>query len=60
MPGRDILVADDPEEFAASVVRLLKESAQAAEIGKNGQDFVKKNFSLDTAINRIESAYGGS
>jgi len=57
-PGRDLLMADDPKEFAASVVELLKDPAHAEEIGKNGQDFVKKNFSLEAVMGRIEAAYG--
>ena len=39
----------------ASVVRLLKDPAQPAEIGKSGQDFVKTHFPLESIINRIES-----
>jgi hypothetical protein len=51
-------VIDGPHEFAASVVRLLKEAAQAAEIGKTRQLFVRKNFPLDIIMGRIESAFG--
>ena len=51
-------MADDPKEFSASVVELLKDPAHAEEIGKNGQDFVKKNFSLEAVMGRIEAAYG--
>jgi glycosyltransferase involved in cell wall biosynthesis len=57
-PGRDLLVADDPKEFAAAVRELLKDPAHAEEIGKNGQAFVKNNFSLEAVMTRIEAAYG--
>jgi len=42
----------------ASVVRLLKDPAQPAEIRKSGQYFVKTNVSLESIISKIESAYG--
>lgn len=57
-PERDLLVADDPKDFGASVVRLLNEPARAEEIGKNGQEFVKTHFSLLTIMSKIEAAYG--
>ncbi len=44
---KEILVADDPENFAASVVVLLKDGDKAAEIGHNGRAFVMENFSRD-------------
>lgn len=55
--GRDLLVADDPEGLAVAVVGLLKDPASAAEIARNGQDFVKKNFSLEAVMGKINSAY---
>ncbi len=57
VPGRDLLIGDDPSSFAASVVKLLRDPASAQEIGRNGQAFAKKNFSLDAVMAGIESAY---
>ncbi|MEJ2685561.1 MAG: glycosyltransferase family 4 protein [Candidatus Sulfobium sp.] len=55
--GRDLLVADRPEDFAAAVVRLLKDREFANEIGRNGRTFVKENYSLGAVMQKIESAY---
>jgi glycosyltransferase involved in cell wall biosynthesis len=57
VPGRDLLVADRPEDFAAAVVRLLKDREFANEIGRNGRTFVKENYSLGAVMQKIESAY---
>lgn len=57
VPGRDLLVANEPEDFAASVVKLLKDPEFAGEMGKNGRAFVKENYSLEAVVGKIEGAY---
>ncbi|MEJ2696152.1 MAG: glycosyltransferase family 4 protein [Candidatus Sulfobium sp.] len=57
VPGRDLLVADGHEAFAAAVSRLLMDAEFAAEIGANGRAFVRRNYSRQTVISEIESAY---
>jgi glycosyltransferase involved in cell wall biosynthesis len=58
VPGRDLLVADDPKTFAESVIRLLEDPQSAGEMGRTGREFVRKNFSLENVIGKIESTYG--
>lgn len=36
--GQDILVADEPEAFAASIVALLRRPQEAAELGRRGRE----------------------
>lgn len=55
--GRDLLVADDPTGFAEGVVRLLTETEFARGLAANGREFVRKNYSLDSVIGRIETSY---
>ena len=57
VPGRDLLVADDPQGFAASVLRVLREEGLAETLSGNGREFVRMHFSLDAVMSRIESAY---
>ena len=59
MPGKEILVVDDPREFTQCVVSLLSDESLRAEIGRNGQEFVRRHFSLDSILNKIESSYDG-
>lgn len=44
-PGKDIVRADAPEEFAEAVIQLLKDKARRTEIGKRARSFVENNFS---------------
>jgi glycosyltransferase involved in cell wall biosynthesis len=54
MPGRDLLVADDPPTFAAQVVKLLREPEYARALAANGAEFVKKNYGIDSVIAKLE------
>jgi glycosyltransferase involved in cell wall biosynthesis len=59
VPGRDLLVADDAEDFAAAVVRVLKDSDLAARLSRNGREFVRRNFSRESVIGKVEAAFQG-
>jgi glycosyltransferase involved in cell wall biosynthesis len=55
--GRDLLVADDPERFAEAVVTILRDPEHAGCLAENARMFVRRNFSLESVIDRIEDAY---
>jgi sugar transferase (PEP-CTERM/EpsH1 system associated) len=42
--GKDIILADDPEEFAASVLKLLNNSAARAEVGQAARQLVERQY----------------
>ena len=56
-PGRDLLVADDPQTFAAHVVGLLTEPEHAAALAASGRAFVTARYGLEAVIGRIEEAF---
>ena len=49
-PGHDLLVADEPEEFARQIVDLLRDQEQRRRIGRNGRMFVETQYSWDSII----------
>jgi glycosyltransferase involved in cell wall biosynthesis len=57
VPDRDLIVADDPERFAAGVARILGDRQFAEQLGRNGREFVRKRYSTEAAITEIEEAY---
>lgn len=57
LPGRDLLIADDPEGFAEAVVRVLSDRGLSESLSKNGQEFVRKNFALEAAMKKLEATY---
>lgn len=46
-PGVDLLVADDPAEFAAQVTRLLRDETLRAQLGAHGRETVVRHYSWD-------------
>lgn len=44
--GRDILIADEPEAFAAAVVRLVREPSLGREMGQQLRRLVEENYAI--------------
>lgn len=56
-PGEDILIADDPQEFAAQTVRLLRDKALREKLGKNGRKQVETKYDWEIIIRQVEGMY---
>ncbi|MBC8262755.1 MAG: glycosyltransferase, partial [Anaerolineales bacterium] len=46
-PGEDVLIADDPQGFAAHTVRLLRDKALREKLGRNGRRQVETKYDWD-------------
>ncbi|MBU1225698.1 MAG: glycosyltransferase [Actinobacteria bacterium] len=53
-PGRDLLVADTPEEFAAAVVTLLHDEAMRTTIGAHARTFIVEKWSWEKHFDDLE------
>jgi glycosyltransferase involved in cell wall biosynthesis len=56
-PDREILLADDPEAFAAAVGRILDDSELRARMGQAARALVEARFSWDAATEHLESLF---
>ena len=56
-PGHDLLVADNPGDFAAGVVRLLRDRAFAEELGKNGKEYIQRYYGREAVFNAVQTVY---
>jgi glycosyltransferase involved in cell wall biosynthesis len=54
-PGKDILIADTPEEFACQLVRLLDNPRFRDEIARAGHEMVRDSFSWDRVAEAVDS-----
>ena len=52
--GRNIIIADDPKEFAESVITLLQDDELRNKIGNNARRFVEKNYSWKKLTKKLE------
>jgi polysaccharide biosynthesis protein PslH len=56
-PGSDILVADEPEQFANHIVRLLKDPGLRGEMGSAARDKIRSKFEWTEIGRALESYY---
>jgi polysaccharide biosynthesis protein PslH len=56
-PDENILLADEPEAFAAAVVRLLQDDALGRRLRRNGRDWVESHYNWRTVYPQVEHVY---
>jgi glycosyltransferase involved in cell wall biosynthesis len=56
-PGQDILVADNPEEFAEAVLRVLDSPEFAAQLANNGRRLAEQQYDYRQACLPIDAVY---
>ena len=52
--GEHLLIADDASAFAAAVVRLLENPAEAAAMGRRGRALVERRYRWDQSVAELE------
>jgi glycosyltransferase involved in cell wall biosynthesis len=60
VPGRDLLVADTPAEFAEHIRRLLADPPARAAIGLGGRRYVEANHRWEHAARQFEGLYASA
>lgn len=55
MDGLDVLVGDDPRDFAEDVLKLYTDEGLWNAVSANGVAFVQKNYSFDAAERRLST-----
>jgi sugar transferase (PEP-CTERM/EpsH1 system associated) len=55
--GRDLLIADEPGEFAQAVIELLHDPARRAELGRAGQRFAAERYDWGIVVPLLEGMY---
>ncbi len=55
--GQEVVFADEPAAFAASVLALLRDPAQAAALGRRAREHVAAELGWDAIVPRLEALY---
>jgi glycosyltransferase involved in cell wall biosynthesis len=53
-PGQNILIADDPAEFADETIQLLRAPTRRAELGRTARELVERTYSWDAVVQPFE------
>lgn len=56
-PGRDLLVADAPEDYAQAILSILEDPQLQQELGWNGRTYVEKYHHWPNVAARLETIY---
>jgi glycosyltransferase involved in cell wall biosynthesis len=59
VPGRDVVVAEKPDEFASAVLMLLAQPEQRQELAKAGRAYVMRNHAWEAVTSELELIYRG-
>ena len=56
-PGKDIIIADEPEEFAKQIVKLLMDAPLRQTIGYSARKLVETSYSWQKAAEQLDSVF---
>lgn len=57
LPGKHLLTANNPDDFANKTVRLLEDAAERTAIGAAGREYVVRNHHWDLITEKLEEVY---
>jgi sugar transferase (PEP-CTERM/EpsH1 system associated) len=57
VPGRDLLIADHPHEFAEQIFRLLDDADLRRHLGSSGRRLAVARYNWDTVVESLEEVY---
>jgi polysaccharide biosynthesis protein PslH len=60
VPGENILIEDDPLDFAQAVMKVLKEPSLAERLRLNGRRWVEENYNWRKVYSRWDEIYNGA
>jgi sugar transferase (PEP-CTERM/EpsH1 system associated) len=58
-PGREVLTADQPRQYADHIVTLLDDQARAREVAAAGYEFVRRAYDWESTTARLERLMTG-
>jgi glycosyltransferase involved in cell wall biosynthesis len=56
-PGEDVLVADSPEDFARSVIRLIQDRQLQDKLSVNGRRLVEEKYDWQVVLGALDKVY---
>lgn len=57
--GENILIADEPEDFAAKVLRVIQDRELADRLAANGRRLIEKQYDWQIVYQKLDKVYAG-
>ncbi len=58
-PGRHVMVADEPGQFAEALTELLRDRARRREMAEAGRELIRRSYTWESASRALWEAFGG-
>ena len=58
IPGVDVLVADTVEDYAAAVIRLLRDPDLRSRLAENGRQLAERRYDWRVVLKKMDEVYG--
>ncbi len=58
VPGRDILVAEEPKAYAQTLLDLMDNPQQQQQLGQSGRNFIETQHHWNSIVAQLETIYG--
>ena len=58
VPGEDVLVADTVADYAAAVIRLLRDPGMRSRMAKNGRRLAEERYDWRVVLKKMDEVYG--
>jgi sugar transferase (PEP-CTERM/EpsH1 system associated) len=55
--GKDVLIAEEPEQYAELIISLLSDKQKAKSIAANGNAFVRDNYNWEVQTKKLEELF---
>ena len=55
--GKEVLVADEPQDFAEAVLELMNNFELRCEIAKNGRDLIERKYDWQVVLKKVKDIY---
>jgi len=56
-PDRDLIVSDEPGDFAARVIQLLRDKEMRKNLGENGRNLILRKYDWKSIASKLSSVY---
>ncbi|MEN8958093.1 MAG: glycosyltransferase, partial [Flavobacteriales bacterium] len=57
-PGKEILIGNSKEDYAALIINLIENEEKSQELGQNGQTYVRQNFNWESSTKMLIDSMG--
>jgi len=56
-PDKHLLMADEPQQFAARTIQLIRDGSLRSKLGDNGRALIQERYDWDVIVRKLDLVY---